>query len=168
MRTTSTIIVIFWLCTAALPAFADDCVDKLTPSSLYTEVFPCLKDQLKTVATFQKRLQDLNKPATVSIVTASRTLGQVFANTTGKTMIVIVTAFNNTKGNTMCGNVAASTEQLPTDAHGGKPTTTTVQSSFIDDKFSASMTFVVPAGHFYSVTTDGGAETLIAWTEVTL
>jgi hypothetical protein len=133
------------------------CPDPISDNPSARDIIECIKG-----------LQDaLKKPSTLSIVTKSRALGQVFANTTGKTMIVIVTAFNKTRGNTMCGNVAASPDQLPTGVSGGNPTTT-VQSSFIDDKFSASITFVVPAGHFYSVTTDGGSETLQFWTEVTL
>jgi hypothetical protein len=100
-------------------------------------------------------------------MTGSRAFGQIYANSTTKTLIVIVTAYNKPKGNTMSGNVAVSTNQLPTGANGGN-STTTVASSFIDNAFAASITFVVPAGHFYSVTTDGGSETLLAWTEVTL
>lgn len=61
----------------------------------------------------------------------------------------------------MFANVAASANQLPAAP-------TTVASSFIDNKFASSITFVVPAGYFYNVTTDGGSETLIVWTEVTL
>jgi len=82
-------------------------------------------------------------------------------------MIVIVTVSNNAKGNTMAGNVAKSTDLLPTATSGGNATTT-IASSFIDSRFAASITFVVPTGYFYNVTTDGGSETLLAWTEVTL
>jgi hypothetical protein len=118
-------------------------------------------------ADVQQLKQNLAKASTLSNVIGSRVFGQTYPNTTGKTLIVIVTAYNNAKGNTMCGNVAASPNQLPTGASGGNPTTT-VQSSFIDNKFSASITFVVSAGQFYSVTTDGGSETVVAWMEVTL
>jgi hypothetical protein len=159
-----------WLSTTALPAFADDCVDKLSPDSRYAEVIACLKDQLRTVSTFREQLQtiseELKKQSTLTPNLAqSRAFGQVYANTTGKTLIVIVTAYNNAHAYSMYGNVAASTNSLPT-AKGNS--TTTVASSFVDDKFSSSITFVVPGGDFYNVTTDGGTETLVFWTEVTL
>jgi hypothetical protein len=137
------------------PEFQSGVVDKLT------HVISTNIDPLRLSVT------ELQKPSTLSVVTSNRALGQVFGNTTGKTMIVIVTAFNRAKGNTMCGNVAKSSNELPAGTSGGN-STTTVQSSFIDDRFSASIAFVVPTGYFYNVSTDGGSETLVAWTEVIL
>jgi hypothetical protein len=140
------------------PEFQRAVVNKLT------EIISAKLDDINQL---KLRLTELTKPSTLSIVTVNRALGQVFTNMTGKTMIIIVTAFNNARGNTMCGNVAKSTNELPAGTSGSN-STTTVQSSFIDDKFSASIAFAVPAGYFYNVTTDGGAEKLQTWTEVIL
>jgi len=109
MRTTAALAV--WLIMTLCPALASDCVDKLSPKSLYADVIPCPKEQLATISTLNTELSSVKqeltkvstdyeafktkpvvKPAEIFNVTSQRKLGQVFQNTSGRTMLVMVTA----------------------------------------------------------------------------
>jgi hypothetical protein len=109
-----------------------------------------------------------SKPA-INYVTGSRAIGTVYQNQANKTKIVIVTGMELSPDFTMFANVASLSSLVPSGKTGGSSASTVAAASYYGDiKHLSSFTFVVPAGSWYSITTDGGNIQLIFWTEVDL
>lgn len=103
--------------------------------------------------------------SSMNIVTASRSFATVYQNSTGSSLFVVVSAANTSAmGNSMYANVAATSSGLPSSSIA---TSTVNMVSFPNAGFAADLSFLVPPGYYYNVTTDGGAISIQKWTEWT-
>lgn len=92
---------------------------------------------------------------TQSVVTGSRALGTIYRNTTGKTMMVTVTAY-----------AAGATGQWTAFTDSSTPPTTEVclgNATVISEGFP--ITFMVLNNNYYKVSVTGGSATLVDWVE---
>ena len=107
---------------------------------------------------------------TVSFVTSSRALGTVYQNTTGKHLLVISTIEQTTTAYTVFGNLSAVSGGLPSIT-GGSNGNTVTGSSFGVATGCVNLTWVVPPGYYYNVTTNQPNTAVLIlsfWTEYTL
>jgi hypothetical protein len=85
-------------------------------------------------------------------VLANRQLAVVYRNVSNSNMLVTVSATNKANaGNRMLASVAADPRQLA-----DKQGKVVGVASFAEPGFASAMTFLVPGGQWYVVTTDGG------------
>ena len=96
-------------------------------------------------------------PATQSVVTGSRALGTVYQNTTGRPMLVCVTASANTSGLTAI-TVASDSATSPTTSVANAGGTGAVG-------ITVAVTFWVLPSNYYKVSSTAGSCTLSLWTE---
>ncbi len=118
------------------------------------------KASTTTVAALQTELdttQALLDDCTQSIVTGSRALGTVYQNTSGKIMIVMVTAAFGAVGDGVIVYIEAGDTT---------PDTAVAETYGVADTEGA-VTFVVAPSSYYKVSAVAGAS-LVYWTEWTL
>lgn len=100
--------------------------------------------------------------STVNVETSERNLGVTYPNKSGRTLIIMVTAVNSHTGNTMCGNISKDSSIPPSQPHLVLQDAE-VCTSFASNTVNNSITFVVPPGYYYSVTTDGADTVRLVW-----
>ena len=110
-----------------------------------------------------------NPAASVAVVTSGRRIGEIYQNDSGRDMVVTVSAFKPTgSGNTLFASMGPARASLPSGETGGYSAATVAYASPPCEVCNFASTFLVPAGSFYGVTTDGGDIKLALWTETLL
>ena len=94
------------------------------------------------------------EPSIQSNVTASRSLGTVYQNTTGKTMLITVSAYSTAAG---AGYFA--------ETDGSNPPAARVLRHDVPANYYQSIFFIVLSGNYYKVDFISGTTTLGFWTE---
>ncbi|MFK4523687.1 hypothetical protein ABIF90_001668 [Bradyrhizobium japonicum] len=118
------------------------------------------------VLAYDRHLLPFEKKSGVHYVTSSRDFQTTYQNGSRTNLVVSVSATNIVgPGNTMCGNVSDASA-IPAGVTGNCHNTYTVaDTSFAGKTFTASITFVVPPGFYYSVSIDGENVRKTYWTE---
>jgi hypothetical protein len=93
--------------------------------------------------------------STQSVVTGSRALGTVYQNTTGKPMLVVVSAHTNSTG----AQMYAYTDNSAT------PTTVVSKQDQMVASNDMEKSFIVLSGNYYKVDFTAGVKNLSYWTE---
>ena len=137
-----------------------------TPTST---VLACAQAAATSSARAEAAAEAMRRPSTTAVVTTQRSFGTVYQNTSGRTMVVTVSAAKNAAGNTMYLSTSPTSGALPSNGLGSAINGATVAAtSFACSTCSASITAIVPPGNFYNSTNDGGGVYLVTWAEAQL
>jgi hypothetical protein len=138
----------------------------------FNDVQTSLNSLQKELAAVQAALAALGGggggSTTFARVTASRSLGTVYQNTTGKTLGVSVSTENVTEGGSVTfGNVSANSADLPAAGGGLSSSTIIFSASAWSD---TNVVFLVPPDYYYNISTNVTPAhiNVYSWVEYTL
>ena len=117
----------------------------------------------------ERQLADFTRPANLLMETANRAQVIRYTNTSPKTKMITISAYNLGMGNFLCANVSSEKKKVPSKAGGAAcGETTTAKIAFYSPLYPSTFTFIVPSGYHYSVMSNIGQITIEIWAEVEL